>query len=41
MLTFSEIVLTFTIWLLTAAGCFFGVRGYRRRRRKLKGTVSP
>jgi len=33
MLTFSEIVVTITIWVLTAAGLFFGLRAVWRRRK--------
>ena len=33
MLTFSEIVVTLTIWVLTAAGLFFGLRAVWRRRK--------
>jgi len=35
MITTSEIAVTITIWVLTAAGAFFGTRAaWRRRRRK-------
>jgi hypothetical protein len=34
MITTSEIVVTVTIWVLTAAGTFFGTRGVYRRRKK-------
>jgi len=33
MLTVSEIAVTATIWILTAIGCFFGVRAALRGRR--------
>ena len=33
MLTISEIAVTATIWVLTAIGCFFGIRAAIRRRR--------
>ena len=33
MLTAGEIVVTATIWVLTAAGGFFGLRGAGRRKR--------
>lgn len=36
MLTFSEQILTATIWILTSAGLFFGLRGALRRRGKRK-----
>lgn len=36
MLTISEIAVTITIWVLTAAGCFFGVRATLRRRKQRK-----
>jgi len=32
-MTTSEIIVTATIWLLTAIGGFFALRGARRRRR--------
>lgn len=32
-MTSSEIIVTATIWLLTAIGGFFALRGARRRRR--------
>lgn len=32
-MTSSEIIVTATIWLLTAIGGFFALRGDRRRRR--------
>jgi|GEM_PF-968987 len=34
MVTSSEIVVTATIWALTAAGGFFGIRAAVRRRRE-------
>lgn len=35
MITVSEIVVTITIWVLTAAGLFFSLRaGLRRRNRR-------
>lgn len=33
MLTFSEIIVTLTIWVLTAAGLFFGLRAAWLRRK--------
>jgi len=36
MLSFSEIVVTLTIWVLTAAGLFFGLRAAWRRRKNKK-----
>ena len=30
---FSEIIVTLLIWVLTAAGLFFGLRAFWRRRR--------
>jgi hypothetical protein len=33
MLTTSEIVVTVTIWILTAVGGFFGIRAVVRRRK--------
>lgn len=36
MLTFSEHILTATIWILTAAGLFFAIRAMCRRRRTRK-----
>lgn len=33
-ITTSEAIATLIIWGMTAAGCFFAVRGIRRRRRK-------
>jgi hypothetical protein len=42
MLTTSEIAVTITIWLLTAAGAFFGTRAaWRRRRQKRAGQETP
>lgn len=40
MLTFSETVLTLTIWVLAACGFFFALRGCRRRRREGKERLS-
>jgi len=38
MITTSELAATITIWVLTAAGTFFGGRAaWRRRRRKRAG----
>jgi len=34
MVTTSEIAVTITIWVLTAAGAFFGTRAAWRRRRQ-------
>ena len=34
MLTISEIAVTITIWVLTSAGCFFGIRAMLRRRKQ-------
>lgn len=34
MMTISEIAVTITIWVLTAAGCFFGIRAALRRRKE-------
>ena len=35
MITTSELAVTITIWILTAAGAFFGSRAdWRRRRQK-------
>jgi len=34
MITTSEIAVTITIWILTAAGAFFGTRAVWRRRRQ-------
>jgi len=34
MITSSELIATIAIWLLTAIGCFFGLRAAWRRRRK-------
>ncbi|MDD2899421.1 MAG: hypothetical protein PHI31_11990 [Desulfuromonadaceae bacterium] len=42
MLTTSEIAATITIWVLTAAGTFFGGRAAWRRRaekRRVRGTT--
>lgn len=36
MLTFTEMILNVTIWVLTAAGLFFGIRGILRRRKRGK-----
>ena len=36
MLTFSETVVTLTIYVLTAAGLFFGLRAAWRSRRQRK-----
>jgi len=33
-MTSSEIIVTALIWVLTAAGCFFGIRAALRRRKK-------
>ncbi|WP_281415256.1 hypothetical protein [Geobacter hydrogenophilus] len=33
-MTSSEIIVTATIWILTAIGGFFALRGARRRRRE-------
>lgn len=37
MFTFSEIVLTAAIWILTLCGLFFGSRAALRKRRKKAG----
>jgi hypothetical protein len=34
MITTSELAVTITIWILTAAGAFFGTRAVWRRRKK-------
>ncbi|CAG0955224.1 hypothetical protein GEOBC_00421 [Geobacteraceae bacterium] len=34
-MTTSEIIVTATIWILTAIGGFFALRGIRRRRREV------
>ena len=34
MLTISEIAVTATIWVLTAAGLFFGIRAAWRRKKQ-------
>lgn len=34
MITTSEVAVTITIWVLTAAGAFFGSRAVVRRRRE-------
>jgi hypothetical protein len=36
MLSFSETILNATIWSLTLAGLFFGIRGTLRKRRRKK-----
>lgn len=33
MLTVSEIAVTVMIWVLTASGCFFGIRASLRRKK--------
>lgn len=33
-MTTSEIIITALIWVLTAAGCFFGIRAAVRRRKR-------
>lgn len=39
MITFSEMVATGTIWVMTAAGIYFGLRSvYRRRNRTSHST---
>ena len=38
MFTASEIVVTATIWVLTAAGGFFGIRAAVRRKKEIKLT---
>jgi len=38
MLDFTEKVLNVTIWALSAAGLFFGLRSARKKRRRDKGT---
>lgn len=33
MITTSELVVSVTIWVMTATGCFFGLRAVIRRRK--------
>ncbi|WP_298436814.1 hypothetical protein [Geobacter sp.] len=40
-MTTSEIAVTATIWLLTAIGGFFALRGRWRRRKKRRETNAP
>ncbi len=41
MITTSEIIATATIWLLTAAGVFFGLRAAWRRRKPRRPGSRP
>lgn len=41
MTTTSEIAVTVTIWILTAAGMFFGLRAAWRRRKQRRAEHDP
>ncbi|MBW4055669.1 MAG: hypothetical protein HIU83_09725 [Proteobacteria bacterium] len=41
MITTSEMAVTITIWVLTAAGTFFGTRARWRRRKQRRADKNP
>jgi hypothetical protein len=41
MMTFSETIVTITIWALTLAGSFFGLRAAWRRRARKRQARGP